>query len=170
MSFDEIDFISESLANYDFVLAWTIVISVLITNGPVITMILKQASMTFLDKIVVLDCCICMANGIIAIDYMYNMYLPWWSFLIPFFTTYCNTLIILVIIVYRLVYVLKSDWVQTKQQKSVLNVSLILFLLTTSLIMTGLCFYYKDFYLQYNSKSQTNDCCKYVKLCSYFIQ
>ena len=150
--FDKIDFVSDALSDHDIVLAWTIVICVLITNGPVITMLLKQASMTFLDKIVVLDCCMCMVNGWIAIDYMYSISLPVWFFLIPFFTTFWNVLIILVIITYRLVYILRSTWVQTKRQRYLFHTGLIMFLVITSLTMTGLCYYYRDFYLKYHSK------------------
>ena len=149
ISFDQVDFIRENLSDLDLVLAWATVFCVIVTNGPVIALILKQASKTFLDKIVVLDCILCMSNAFTAINYVYIVF-PVWTFFIPFVISVCNVLIILVIVIFRIVFVLLSDWVHTKRQRTIFYSILVAFLTAGTCIMAGFTIYYKDFYLGYH--------------------
>ena len=73
IEFESIDFILEEASKLETCLTWIVFLLIVVTNSSVISLIVKQASRTFLDNLVILDCCFCLANGFYSLETSYKL-------------------------------------------------------------------------------------------------
>ena len=125
---------------------------ILTTNGYLLKFIMKQPTKTFLDWLMIFDTILCISN-IITIIWIGQRIFCYFIVNFAFFININNRLLTAGIVVYRYIFVMKSHLVQTTFQRRFLETSIIASILVPSSLLTGLAVYYKDYYLQYLSKS-----------------
>ena len=131
------------------------------TNVPMIIFTLNQGSKTFLDWLIVIDCFLCLGNiyGLLLIRPSYVSYddigfCEFHSFLM-YFIHLCNRLLTLGIAIYRFTLVNGYSLVFTTNQKKNLEIFISLFILITSLIITGLAIYNREDYRNFLGNGST---------------
>ena len=108
-------------------------------------------SKTFLDRLVVLDCGLCLINIIVLIlsDDKSGVedlgYCAFFEFLF-FKVNLINKLLTVGIVIYRFTLVICSTWVQTPQQRKSLEYCILTFIFLTSFNLTSWAFYYREEY------------------------
>ena len=125
---------------------------ILTTNGYLLKFIMKQPTKTFLDWLMIFDTILCISN-IITIIWIGQRIFCYFIVNFAFFINISNRLLTAGIVIYRYVFVMKSHWVQTTVQRRALEIFIVASILVPSSLLTGLAVYYKDYYLQYLSKS-----------------
>ena len=140
------------------------VMLILATNGYLLQFIMKQPTKTFLDWMMILDTSLCISNIVIVIMIGQRIFC-YFIINFGFFINISNRLLTAGIVVYRYVFVMKSNLVQTTFQRKALEILIIVSILVPSSLLTGFAIYYKDYYLQYLSKFNF----KNSKMCLYHI-
>ena len=109
-------------------------------------------SKTFLDRLVVLDCGLCLINIIVLIisdDKSAGVddhgYCEFFEFLF-FKVNLINKLLTVGIVIYRFTLVICSALVQTPQQRKFLEYFILTFIFLTSFNLTSWAFYYREDY------------------------
>ena len=116
-------------------------------NVPIIIFIMNQGSKTFLDWLIIFDCSLCLSDlRIIILILNYSDFVDFciYHVFLTFYTSLCNRLLSLGIVIYRLILVLGSSYMFSSNQKKVLEKTILLAILLISLIMTGWAIYYRE--------------------------
>ena len=140
--------------------AWSAAMAlVLATNIPLILLILRKTSNTntFLDRIIITDCCIGVANCFFISIYKLNI-IPIFNiphgclsiFIILFLNT-INRFLNATIAVFRYVFITHNSLVQTSKQRKLFHSLVLAIAFIPSLIMTGLTIFYRNNYYSYLS-------------------
>ena len=118
------------------------------TNIPLIIFILKQGSKTFLDRLVVFDCFLCMSNALLLFIRLFDFWGSICGFHIffSFFIQLSNKLLTLGIALYRFILVLGSSLVWTQYQRKLFEKLILLTILLISVQLTGWAVYYRGDY------------------------
>ena len=125
------------------------------------SLIMQQKSMTFLDRLVVLDCGLCISNVYILIhfgDISGVVDLGSCAFYVFMFfqVNLINKLLTLGIVIYRFALVLCSSVVRTPYQRKSIENCILMFIFWTSFILTSWAFYYREDSRQYLGKGYTH--------------
>ena len=136
---------------------WLTCSLILMTNGPMIYFIMKQVSKTFLDWLVVFDCCLCLSNIITLILLTDNsghdeLVLCYYYVFFSFLANLCNKLLTVGIVIYRCTLVLGSSIVRTSYQRKVFENLILLVIFLTSFYLTGWAIYYREDYRHFLGK------------------
>ena len=118
------------------------------TNIPLIIFILKQSSKTFLDRLVLIDCFLCMSNALLLFIRLFD---SWGSIcgchiFFSFYIQLSNKLLTLGIALYRFILVLGSSLVWTQYQRKSFEKLILLTILLISVQLTGWAVYYREDY------------------------
>ena len=129
------------------------------TNVPMIIFILKEATKTFLDWLIVFDCILCLLNlnGLLVLLFyrvldnntMYSYFdadFCTYHVFLSFFINLCNRLLSLGIVVYRFTLVIGSSCLISSNPKKALETIVLLAILLPSLYLTGWAIYYREDY------------------------
>ena len=126
------------------------------TNLPLIIFTVNQKSKTFLDRLIIFDCILCLLNLRIVIrllDYSdFDAVHCICHVFFSFFTNLCNRLLSLGIVIYRITLVLGSSFMFSSNQKKILENIILLAILLPSLNLTGWAIYYREDYIYFLSK------------------
>ena len=117
------------------------------SNLQIIIFIMNQASKTFLDRLVIFDCFLCLSNvPVVMLLSNYSDFIDSCIFhvFLSYFTNLCNRLLSLGIVIYRLTLVLGSSLMFSSYQKKMIENSILLVILIASLKMTGWAIYYRE--------------------------
>ena len=117
------------------------------SNLQIIIFIMNQASKTFLDRLVIFDCFLCLSNvPVVMLLSNYSDFIDSCIFhvFLSYFTNLCNRLLSLGIVIYRLILVLGSSLMFSSYQKKMIENSILLVILIASLKMTGWAIYYRE--------------------------
>ena len=124
-------------------------------NLPVLWVIKKESQTTFINKLVGVDCFLCLCNIPIVI-YTADVF---GFFNIPslcglnvttsFIISMLNRLLPVGIVFYRYVYVCKSSWVLTAQQRKNVNLFICSIIVSLTVVLSLCSFLYKEKYLIY---------------------
>ena len=114
----------------------------------------QQMSKTFLDRLVVLDCGLCLVNIIVLIPSndisgVDDLGACEFFVFLLFKVNLMNKLLTVGIVIYRFTLVTCSSFVQTPQQRKFLENCILMFIFLTSFTLTSLAFYYREDYRQY---------------------
>ena len=128
---------------------------VLGTNVPMIIFIMKQGSRTFLDRLIVFDCFLCLGNLHVITILVRTGYddIGFCTFQVylSFFLNLCNKLLNLGIVIYRFILVFgSSHLVITHKRKLEFGIPLAIFLTSSSL--TGWAISYREKYRHFLGK------------------
>ena len=141
---------------YMQVLGLSAAASIIALNVPLIIYTIKQHSMTFFNKLIITDCCLCIANATavlrFSIAYIQN---PYFCLFFPFcgyFINILNRLLSIAIVFYRYVFVLHSSWVQTPRQRQLFCGTLSISIVAISVTLTVFSFFYREYFLLYIGK------------------
>ena len=156
--FDLVDIVDALEENKSFtskLFAFVSIILILIINVPLLKIILKQ-SYTFINMIIAADCILCVGHSILLFNIVVGpsedpvlcLISPTYGYLISLL----NRLLSIAILVYRYVFVFRSSWVETKQQRKIFSIILCGAICFTAFIATSLCVLYKDQYFHYLGK------------------
>ena len=123
------------------------IIAILLVNLPLLTYIFKHGSGTFMNKLIVIDCCLCICNIVPVIinsiwdDSRYSgvCFIPFGFFLILL-----SHLLSTSIGFYHYVFVLQSSWVKTKYQRKKVFCMVSAAVAVLSLSLTAFCIYYRN--------------------------
>ena len=130
---------------------------ILVTNVPMIFLIINQRCKTFLDWSTVFDCFLCLGNlhTLSILIRLSDDDIGFCEYHISFmfFFSLCNRLLTLGIVIYRFILVLGRSIVFTTHQKKVLEIFIPLSILLISLILTGLALYYREDYRHFLGKT-----------------
>ena len=118
------------------------------TNVPLIVFIMNQGSKTFLDRLVVFDCFLCMSNALLLFIRLFDF---WGSIcgchiFFSFYIQLSNKLLTLGIALYRFILVLGSSLVWTQYQRKSFEKLILLTILLISVQLTGWAVYYREDY------------------------
>ncbi len=109
---------------------------------------LGRCAKTFLDWLIIFDCILCLFNlrtVILLLNYLnFDAAFCVFHVFCSFFTTLCNRLLSLGIVLYRFTLVLGSSFVFSSNQKKVLENIILLAILLPSLKLTGWAIYYRE--------------------------
>ena len=123
---------------------------------------MQQVSMTFLDRLVVLDCGLCLSNIIVLIHFhdisgVVDLGPSCIFYVFMFFqVNLINKLLTLGIVIYRFALVRCSSMVRTPHQRKFLENCILMFIFLTSFNLTSWALYYRMEYRQYLGKVDTN--------------
>ena len=114
--------------------------------------------MTFLDRLVVLDCGLCLSNIFILIQFndlsgVVDLGPCAFYVFMSFHVNLINKLLTLGIVIYRFALVLCSSVVRTPYQRKSIENCILMFIFWTSFILTSWAFYYREDSRQYLGKS-----------------
>ena len=118
---------------------------------------MQQVSMTFLDRLVVLDCGLCLSNIIVLIHF-YDIsgvvdLGPCIFYVFMFFqVNLINKLLTLGIVIYRFALVRCSSLVRTPSQRKFLENCILIIIFLISFNLTSWAFYYRMEYRQFFGK------------------
>ena len=128
--------------------------AIILVNFPLLRYIFKHGNNTFINKLIAIDCCLCIGNIIPAINYMTQDESRFRTICLAFppygfFVNILNRLLSIAIVFYRYVFVLQSSWVRTQFQRRLFCflVAGAITILSTSL--SALCLTYREQYVHY---------------------
>ena len=134
---------------------------VLGTNVPMIIFIMNQGSRTFLDKLIVFDCFLCLANLHVIIligfsddDISFCIF----HIFLSFFFNLCNRLLTLAIAIYRTILVFGSPNVVTTHSKKVMEIIIPNAIFLISANLTGWAMYYRNDYRSFVGDNSIVNC------------
>ena len=138
--------------------AWSVAVAlVLATNIPLILILMKTTN-TFLDRIIIADCCIGVANCIFISIYKLKVIpisdIPHGCLLTIFVLLFLNTinrLLNISIAVFRYIFIIHNFLVQTSKQRRLFHFFILTLAFIPSLTMTGLTIFYRNNYYSYLS-------------------
>ena len=132
------------------------------TNVPLIIFILKQGSKTFLDRLVIFDCFLCMSNSLLLLkvyfkssfehnEIHFGSFDIWGAIcrchvFFSFFSNLFNRLLTLGIAFYRFTLVFGSSLVWTTYQRKIFERIIMFVILLFSVFLTGWAIYYREDY------------------------
>ena len=124
--------------------AWvTATLLVLATNLPLIILIMKQTSRTFLDWIIITDCMLGVVHMVCSsASQIYTNNFCFIRFIVLFLAL-INRFINTSISFYRYVFILHNSLVQTKRQRTMFHCLLLSLILLPAVTMTGSTIYYR---------------------------
>ena len=97
--------------------------TIIFLNIPLLIYIFKHGKSTFINKLIAIDCCLCIGNFIPAMNvFLGESRIQALCLIFPPSTNFINSLnslLSLAIVFYRFVFVLKSSWVRTDFQKQI---------------------------------------------------
>ena len=132
--------------------AFISIIVILIINIPLLKIILKQ-TLTVINMLIAADCLLCIANSNVLFNILIgpsnDPVLCLISAPYGYLINLLNRLLSIGILVYRYVFVFRSSWVKTKQQRKIFSIILCGAICSTALIATSLCISYRDQYFHY---------------------
>ena len=123
---------------------------IILLNGTIVKMILKQEKKTFLDWMVVIDSHLCISIIIPLAMFVLNFPHSEFDCMIKiglmFFVSITNRIVSVIIVIYRAFYALMPHLVETQTKRRILNVTLIGFLCFLSVGSTlGMAEYREDY-------------------------
>lgn len=125
---------------------------VVATNSPLIFFTAKQQNRTFLDNLVILDCCLCIVNmGIITIHYL-NVNANISACIIVFLPSlhiFCNRFLTVSIVIYRYILVLHPAMVDTALKRRILESLILAAIFLLPLVITAHGVYHRNHYYYY---------------------
>ena len=136
-------------------LSWTILFIVVSSNTFVIKRMLKE-SKTFLDWLVVADCCLCYGALVSWTLRMFNIRSCTLTLVWVHWMTATNRMITLAIVTYRYVYVVMWRWVQSPRQQKSLNTLLTFLVLMLPMYLSSATLYYRENFLRFLGKNSKN--------------
>lgn len=135
------------------ILSWISLVLIYLTNSVLINFILKKASKTALDWMMMLDCFLCVCNSIQIINGVFVDHLfAYHCYFFPFFAfsiSICNRLLEMAIVVYRYVHVLQPSIIQGSVPRHTFETTIFFSIFSTTAVMTGYLVYFKDDYRLY---------------------
>ena len=118
-------------------------------NVPLIILIMKKTSRTFLDWIIIMDCMLgavsMVCSSAVQIDRIYTNNFCFIRFIVLFLTL-VNRFINISISLYRYVFILHSSLVQTKRQRTLFECLLLSLILLPAVALTAATIYFRDYY------------------------
>ena len=130
-------------------------ILILGTNVPMITFIKNQPSKTFLDWMILFDCCLCLGELIAILIRSFDSFCVYNVFF-SFFKHLCNRLLTIGIAIYRFTLVLGSSYFWSTRQKRVFEKIIWNAILLISLYTTAWAVYYRDNYRHFLGNNEHN--------------
>ena len=106
----------------DKVYGFLTICAILLVNTPLLRYIFNNGNATFINKLIAIDCCLCIGN-IIPVFTQYILGKSRWPFICliappyGYFINILNSLLSISIVTYRYIFVLQTNWVQTKSQR-----------------------------------------------------
>ena len=134
------------------------------TNGPLVYVLLKQATKTFIDWLIITDCVLCILNIVMmtlmsALKFvMLENVLVCYMMFGNTYLTYCNKLLTLGIVICRYVFVLHSSLVETERQRKTFIVSILTLIFFVPFVMTCAAVLYSDNAYLFLSKIKSIKC------------
>ena len=130
--------------------AWvTATLLVLATNVPLIILIMKKTSRTFLDWVIIMDCMIGAVSMVCSFAtqsaQMFTNNFCFMRFAVLFLAL-VNRFINISISLYRYVFILHSSLVQTKRQRTLFECLLLCLILLPAVALTGATIYFREHY------------------------
>ena len=126
---------------------------ILFINIPVLRRVFQKTNFTFIDKLITADCILCLSNCIILFSIVLGKTKSSSICLVspPFgyFVNITKRLLSIGIVIYRYVFVLRSSWVQTQDQRRTFCLGLAITILFIAVFSTFFCIFYRDQYLFY---------------------
>ena len=124
-----------------------IIAAILIVNLPLLRYIHSHGNNTFLNKLIAIDCCICIGNIGPVISTIYHPH-SLCLIITPFsyFINSLNRLLVIGIVFYRYVFVHQSSWVGTQFQRKTFCLLVAGGLAFLSTVSTALCVLYREKY------------------------
>ena len=122
---------------------------ILVTNVPLIYFLLQQASKTFLDKLIIIDCLLCILNiamtsVIVIASYHIQDFKFCFTIFVSLYFIFCNRFLTLSIVICRYVFVLHSSLVETDRQRRTFEGVIYNTIFILPLLMTSGSFVYRD--------------------------
>ena len=152
---DVVEALEESKNSLSKLFAFICIILILIINIPLLKIILKQST-TVINMLIAADCIICVGNSIVIFNILIrpfnNPVLCLVSEPYAYLINLLNRFLSIGILVYRYVFVFRSSWVETKQQRKIFSIILCGAICSTAFIATSLCVFYRDQYVLYLGK------------------
>ena len=140
-------FVDDPMLPYIRLAQFITCVLILGSNLQIIIFIMNQGSKTFLDWLVIFDCILCLSNlRVVILLSNYSDFVDFCIFhvFLSYFTNLCNRLLSLGIVIYRFTLVLGSSLMFSSYQKKMLENSILIVILLTSLKMTGWAIYYRE--------------------------
>ena len=130
--------------------AWvTATLLVLATNVPLVILIMKKASRTFLDWVIIMDCMIGAVSMVCSFAtqsaQIYTNNFCFMRFAVLFLAL-VNRFINISISLYRYVFILHNSLVQTKRQRTLFQCLVLSLILLPAVTLTGATIYFRDHY------------------------
>lgn len=129
--------------------------SIAAVNLPVIWVVKKESKLTLINQLVGLDCLLCLSHIPIVL-YTTNVFGLFASSSLcslrvfyTFFITMLNRLLPVGIVFYRYVYVCRSSWVLSAQQRKNLNILIFTVILAFTILLSLCSIIFKEKYLHY---------------------
>lgn len=120
------------------------------TNGPLVYVLLKQATKTFIDWLIITDCVLCILN-IVMMTLMYALKIVMqkdvqvcYIMFINIYLTYCKKLLTLGIVICRYVFILHSSLVETKRQRKTFVAFILTLIFFVPFVTTCVAVLYRD--------------------------
>ena len=125
-------------------------VTIIIANLPILWIIWKENSQTFINQLIGIDCLLCLGMIPVVLNHSSVFQLPC-SFITSyaFFASLLNRLLPVGIIIYRFIYVCRSSWVLTAHQRKVCQISLSLSILALPICLTIGSWIYREKYAYY---------------------
>ena len=143
--------------------AWTTAaLLVLATNVPLIILILSKTFNTFLDWMIIADCCIGVVSSVFVFTEKLNIISisnspRCFTMFFILFLNILNRLLNISIAAFRYVFIIHNSVVQTNKQRRIFHVLILSLVFIPSLLLTGLTIYYRDNYYSYLSMKVFQD-------------
>ena len=139
---DVVEDLEESNSFLSKLFAFVSIIVILIINIPLLTIIHKQ-SLTFINMLIAADYFLCDGKGIVLFNIIIgpfnNPVFCLVSLTYSYLINLLNRLLSIGILVYRYVFVFRSSWVETKQQRKIFSIILCGAICSTAFIATSVC-------------------------------
>ena len=139
--------LSVSDGDSDRMTAWVIAtLLVLATNIPLIVLIMRSTTKTFLDWMIILDCMIGAVSMVCSSAVQLKINNLCFMTFIVLFLTLVNRFLNVGISVYRFVFILHSNMVESKRQQTIFQDSILSFIIFPALLLTVSTVYFRDNY------------------------
>ena len=121
-------------------------VTICIANLPILWIIWKENSRTFINQLIGIDCLLCLGMIPVVLNHSSVFKLPC-SFitLYAFFASLLNRLLPVGIIIFRFIYVCRSSWVHTAHQRKICQIFLSLKTLSDMTILNSYHLFIDDF-------------------------
>ena len=123
------------------------ILVILLVNISLLRYIFNHGFNIFMNQLIAIDCCLCICNIGVVLPILEPETCPVRFFL--FFVNTVNRLLTVTIGFYRYVFVVRTTWVHTKQQRQALAGLIMLMVALLSGSLTSLCIFYSVRFFPY---------------------